>query len=92
METIEKDPTELGSDLGRWSTARLATYLREITAIELTGEQVRRILNKEKAVRPCAVARRIACRAPRESMLTFGLNLVLRTSKTRETEKYLNRS
>ncbi|MDY7024209.1 MAG: IS630 family transposase [Cyanobacteriota bacterium] len=48
METIEKDPTELGYDLGRWSTARLATYLKEITGIELSGEQVRRILKKKK--------------------------------------------
>jgi transposase len=48
METIEKDPTELGYDFGRWSTARLATYLKEITGIELSGEQVRRILKKKK--------------------------------------------
>ena len=36
METIEKDPTELGYEFGRWSTARLATYLTEMTGIELS--------------------------------------------------------
>lgn len=48
METIEKDPIELGYEFGRWSTARLATYLAKVTGIELSGEQVRRILNKKK--------------------------------------------
>ena len=46
METIEKNPGELGYEFGRWSTARLATYLTEVTGIELGGEQVRRILKK----------------------------------------------
>lgn len=50
METIEKDPTELGYEFGRWSTARLATYLTEMTGIELSGEHVRRILKKKKYV------------------------------------------
>ncbi len=50
METIEKDPTELGYGFGRWSTARLATYLTEMTGIELSGEHVRRILKKKKYV------------------------------------------
>lgn len=48
METIEKEPIELGYEFGRWSTARLATYLGEITGIDLSGEQVRRILLKKK--------------------------------------------
>lgn len=48
METIEKNPGELGYEFGRWSTARLATYLTEVTGIELGGEQVRRILKKKK--------------------------------------------
>jgi transposase len=48
METIEKDPTELGYEFGRWSTSRLATYLTKVTKIELSKEQVRRILNKKK--------------------------------------------
>jgi len=48
METIEKEPRELGYEFGRWSTARLATYLGEMTGINLSGEQVRRILLKKK--------------------------------------------
>jgi len=48
METIEKEPSELGYEFGRWTTARLATYLAERTGIELSGEQVRRILHKKK--------------------------------------------
>jgi transposase len=48
METIEKNPNELGYEFGRWSTARLATYLTEVTGIELGGEQVRRILKRKK--------------------------------------------
>jgi transposase len=50
METIEKAPEELGYEFGRWTTARLATYLAEITGIQLSGEQVRRILHKKKYV------------------------------------------
>ncbi len=48
METIEKEPNELGYEFGRWSTARLATYLTKVTEIELSGEQIRRILKKKK--------------------------------------------
>jgi Transposase and inactivated derivatives len=50
METIEKAPEELGYEFGRWTTARLATYLAEVTGIQLSGEQVRRILHKKKYV------------------------------------------
>ncbi len=49
METIEKEPNELGYEFGRWSTARLATYLTKVTEIELSGEQIRRILKKKKS-------------------------------------------
>jgi len=40
----------LGYDFGRWTAARLATYLAEQTGIQLSGEQVRRILLKKKYV------------------------------------------
>lgn len=50
METIEKEPSELGYEFGRWTTARLATYLAERTGIELSGEQVRRILHKKSTL------------------------------------------
>lgn len=48
METIEKAPSEMGYEFGRWTAARLATYLAQSTGIELSGEQVRRILHKKK--------------------------------------------
>lgn len=50
LETIEKDPQELGYEFGRWTAQRLATYLGNITGIELSGSQVRRILEKKKYV------------------------------------------
>ena len=50
MSTIEKLPSELGYEFGRWTAARLAKYLMEKTGIELSGEQVRRILLKKKYV------------------------------------------
>lgn len=50
METIETKPREKGYQFDRWTSARLATYLAEQTGIELSGEQVRRILNRKKYV------------------------------------------
>ncbi|MEH2254710.1 IS630 family transposase [Nostoc sp.] len=50
MSTIEKVPSELGYEFGRWTAARLATYLLEQTGIGLSGEQIRRILLKKKYV------------------------------------------
>jgi transposase len=50
VEVIEKNPSELGYEFGRWSANRLATYLTEKTGIKLSGEQVRRILKKKKSV------------------------------------------
>lgn len=47
LETIEKEPQELGYEFGRWSTARLATYLEGVTGIKLSGSQVFRILKKK---------------------------------------------
>lgn len=47
FETIEKEPQELGYEFGRWSTARLATYLEEVTGIKLSGSQIFRILQKK---------------------------------------------
>ena len=47
LETIDKDPKELGYEFGRWTTKRLAVYLEEITGIGLSSSQVRRILEKK---------------------------------------------
>lgn len=50
LETVEKEPQELGYEFGRWSSQRLATYLEEVTGIKLSGSQVGRILVKKKYV------------------------------------------
>jgi transposase len=50
LETIEKEPEELGYEFGRWSAQRLAIYLEEQTGIKLSGSQVRRILERKKYV------------------------------------------
>lgn len=50
LEVIEKEPAEYGYEFGRWTAARLATYLEKITGIKLSGSQVRRILERKKYV------------------------------------------
>ncbi len=50
LETIDKEPEELGYAFGRWTAQRLATYLEKITGIKLSGSQVRRILEQKKYV------------------------------------------
>jgi transposase len=50
LETIEKEPKEFGYEFGRWTAQRLATYLENITGIQLSGAQVRRILEQKKYV------------------------------------------
>src|ERR687886_407211 len=50
IDTIEKAPEEYGYEFGRWTAARLATYLEKVTGIKLSGSQVRRILERKKYV------------------------------------------
>jgi len=50
LEVIEKEPAEYGYEFGRWTAARLATYLENITGIKLSGSQVGRILRRKKYV------------------------------------------
>ncbi len=50
LKVIEIEPKEYGYEFGRWTTARLATYLEENTGIKLSGTQVRRILQSKKYV------------------------------------------
>jgi len=50
LETLDKEPQELGYEFGRWTAQRLATYLEAITGIKLSGSQVRRILERKKYV------------------------------------------
>ena len=48
LETVDKEPQELGYEFGRWTGERLATYLAEQTGVQLSGSQVRRILKQKK--------------------------------------------
>lgn len=50
LETIEKEPGEYGYEFGRWTAARLATYLEKVTGIKLSGSQISKILHKKKYV------------------------------------------
>lgn len=50
LETLDKEPEELGYEFGRWTAQRLATYLEKVTGIQLSGSQVRRILKQKKYV------------------------------------------
>lgn len=45
---VEKEPSELGYEFGRWTSERLSTYLEEQTGIKVSGKQVRRILERKK--------------------------------------------
>jgi transposase len=47
LEIIDKSPTELGYEFGRWTSQRLATYLSKETGIELSSSQVRKVLVKK---------------------------------------------
>lgn len=48
LETVNKEPAELGYEFGRWTGERLATYLDSETGITLSGSQIRRILKRKK--------------------------------------------
>ena len=50
LETVDKDPKEIGYEFGRWTAARLSIYLAKETGIELSSTQVSRILQKKKYV------------------------------------------
>lgn len=50
LETVDKEPKELGYEFGRWTAKRLATYLEQETGIKLSSSQVRRILVQKKYV------------------------------------------
>ncbi len=48
LKTVDKSPSSLGYEFGRWTAERLATYLTMATGIELSSSQVRRILKRKK--------------------------------------------
>ena len=47
IDTIDKDPADYGYEFGRWTAARLATYLQKVTEIQLSSSQISRILHKK---------------------------------------------
>lgn len=42
LETVDKEPSELGYEFGRWTAERLSTYLEKETGVKLSGSQVRK--------------------------------------------------
>lgn len=48
LETVKKEPSELGYEFGRWIGERLATYLAEQTGLQLSSSQIRRIRASKK--------------------------------------------
>jgi transposase len=48
LKTVERSPSDLGYEFGRWTAERLATYLTKQTGIDLSSSQVRRILKRKK--------------------------------------------
>src|SRR6476469_2043720 len=48
IDTIEKAQEEYGYEFGRWTAARLATYLEKVTEFKLSSSQISRILHKNK--------------------------------------------
>ena len=50
LKVVEKEPAEYGYEFGRWTAARLATYLEKATGIKLSSSQVSRVLERKKYV------------------------------------------
>ncbi len=50
LEVIEQEPEAYGYDFGKWTTARLATYLEAVTGIKLSSTQVMRLLKSKEYV------------------------------------------
>ena len=48
LTVIEKDPSEMEYEFGRWTSERLATYMEEQTGIKISSKQIRRILERKK--------------------------------------------
>ncbi len=88
MAVIEKEPSELGYEFGRWSANRLATYLEQQIGIKLSGEQVRRILKKKKYVYlwGAGLPDRVLCPA------TTLQNIAWRINKTPRSGRRLKKS
>lgn len=73
LETIKKEPSDLGYEFGRWTGKRLATYLAEQTGIQLSGSQIRRILKRKKYSYIWARSRRTEYSAQRTRAAKYSL-------------------
>ena len=47
IDTIEKAPEEYGYEFGRWTAARVATYLEKVTELKLSSSQISRIVHNK---------------------------------------------
>jgi transposase len=47
LEVIDKEPQDYGYEFGTWTAHRLAAHLEKETGINLSGSQIRRILQKK---------------------------------------------
>ena len=84
LKTVDKKPSDLGYEFGRWTAERLATYLTQITGIELSSSQVRRILKRKKYSYIWARSRRTEYSARRTRAAKYDLG-----SKQDPTERAL---
>ena len=50
LEIVDKNPTELGYEFGRWTGKRLSGHLEKETGIKLSKSQIVRILKRKKYV------------------------------------------
>ena len=50
LATVDKNPTELGYEFGRWTGKRLSEHLEKETGIKLSKSQIVRILKRKKFV------------------------------------------
>lgn len=50
LEVVDKNPTDLGSEFGRWTGKRLSEHLEKETGVKLSKSQIVRILKRKKYV------------------------------------------
>ncbi len=50
LKIVDKEPTELGYEFGRWTGKRLSEHLEKVTGIKLSKSQIVRILKRKKYV------------------------------------------
>ena len=53
LEIVDKEPSALGYEFGRWTAERLATYLSELTGIELSSSQGAENIKAKKVAALC---------------------------------------